>query len=108
MPRGVRVLVGAVNHMWASTTSGCTPRPWSYLPTRLASEAVIQKRPDRLEEVLPGDRLRWVAAGVLEAAKGFRLGKGGKDMPALVAVLRARDVRLATFKLTSLDQDEAN
>ena len=84
----------AVNHMWASTTSGCTPRPWSYMPTRLASEAVIQKRPDRLEEVLPGDRLRWVAAGVLEAAKGFRLGKGGKDMPALVAVLRARDVRL--------------
>ena len=60
------------------------------MPTRLASEAVIQKRPDRLEEVLPGDRLRWVAAGVLEAAKGFRLGKGGKDMPALVAVLRER------------------
>ena len=27
MPRGVRVLVGAVNHMWASTTSGCTLPP---------------------------------------------------------------------------------
>ena len=88
----------AVNHMWASTTSGCTPRPWSYMPTRLTSEAVIQKRPDHLEEVLPGDRLRWVAAGVLEAAKGFRLGKGSKDMPALVAVLRARDVRLGLGK----------
>ena len=25
----------AVNHMWASTTSGCTPRPWSYMPTRI-------------------------------------------------------------------------
>ena len=38
--------------------------------------------------------LRWVAASVLEAAKGFRRVKGCKDMPALVADLRARDVRL--------------
>ena len=38
--------------------------------------------------------LRWVAAGVLEAAKGFRRVKGCKDMPALVAALRARDARL--------------
>ena len=35
--------------------------------------------------------LRWVAAGVLEAAKGFRRVKGRKDMPTLVAALRARD-----------------
>ena len=38
--------------------------------------------------------LRWVAAGVLEAAKGFRRVQGCKDMPALVAALRARDARL--------------
>ena len=38
--------------------------------------------------------LRWVAAGVLEAAKGFRRVKGRKNMPALVAALRARDARL--------------
>ena len=38
--------------------------------------------------------LRWVAAGVLEAAKGFRRVKGCKDMPALVAALQARDARL--------------
>ena len=38
--------------------------------------------------------LRWVAASVLEAAKGCRRMKGCKDMPALVADLRARDVRL--------------
>ena len=38
--------------------------------------------------------LRWVAAGVLEAAKGFRRVKGCKNMPALVAALRARDARL--------------
>ncbi len=29
--------------------------------------------------------LRWVAASVLEAAKGFRRVEGCKDMPALVA-----------------------
>ena len=38
--------------------------------------------------------LRWVAAGVLEAAKGFRLVNGCKDMPMLVTALRARDTQL--------------
>jgi transposase-like protein len=38
--------------------------------------------------------LRWVAAGVLEAVKGFRRLKGHRDMPALVAKLRARDQQL--------------
>lgn len=35
--------------------------------------------------------LRWTAAAVLEAVKGFRRLKGHKDMPTLVAALRARD-----------------
>ena len=34
--------------------------------------------------------LRWVAAGVLEAAQGFRRVNGCNDMPALVAALRVR------------------
>ncbi len=38
--------------------------------------------------------LRWVAAGVLEAVKGFRRLKGCSDMPRLVTALRARDQRL--------------
>ena len=38
--------------------------------------------------------LRWVAAGVLEATKGFRRIKGCKDMSQLVAALRARDAQL--------------
>jgi len=38
--------------------------------------------------------LRWVAAGVLEAAKGFRRLKGYADMPMLVAALHARDRQL--------------
>ena len=37
---------------------------------------------------------RWVAAGVLEATKGFRRVNGGTDMPQLVAALRARDAQL--------------
>ena len=38
--------------------------------------------------------LRWVAAGVLEAVKGFRRLKGHKEMPKLVAALRVRDQQL--------------
>jgi len=38
--------------------------------------------------------VRWVAAGVLEAVKGFRRLKGHKEMPKLIAALRARDQRL--------------
>jgi hypothetical protein len=39
--------------------------------------------------------LRWVAAGVLDAVKGFRRLKGCGEMPRLVAALRARDQRRA-------------
>ena len=38
--------------------------------------------------------LRWTAAAILEAVKGFRRLKGHKDMPRLVAGLRARDQQL--------------
>ena len=38
--------------------------------------------------------VRWVAAGILEAVKGFRRLKGHKAMPQLVAALRARDQQL--------------
>lgn len=38
--------------------------------------------------------VRWVAAGILEAVKGFRRLKGHADMPQLVAALRARDQHL--------------
>ena len=41
--------------------------------------------------------LRWVAAGVLEAAKGCRRVKGCRDMPVLVAPLRARDAQLGSM-----------
>jgi putative transposase len=38
--------------------------------------------------------LRWVAAGMLEAVKGFRRLKGCGDMPTLVTALRLRDQQL--------------
>jgi transposase-like protein len=48
--------------------------------------------------------LRWVAAGVLEAVKGFRRLKGHRDMPILVTKLRARDQCLG---LTTPDEKVA-
>lgn len=39
--------------------------------------------------------LRWTAAGVLEAERGFRKLVGHRGMPILVAALRARDAQLA-------------
>jgi transposase-like protein len=43
--------------------------------------------------------VRWVAAGVLEAVKGFRRLKGHKEMPKLIAALRARDQQLGLVKM---------
>jgi putative transposase len=45
--------------------------------------------------------LRWVAAGVLEAVKGFRRLKGHGDMPRLVACLRARDQQVGLAVTTT-------
>lgn len=46
--------------------------------------------------------LRWAAAGVLEAVKGFRRVKGFKDMPGLVAALRARDQQLGFISVENV------
>lgn len=46
--------------------------------------------------------LRWVAAGILDAAKGVRRLKGYADMPTLVSALRARDRHLG---LVTTDTD---
>ena len=46
--------------------------------------------------------LRWVAAGVLEATTGFRRVNGCKDMPQLVAALRARDAQLGLGKSSEM------
>ena len=45
-----------------------------------------------------------VAAGVVEAAKGFRRLKGHSDMPRLVAALRARDQRLGLGDAVEVEQ----
>jgi hypothetical protein len=37
--------------------------------------------------------LRWTAAGVLEAERGFRILVGYRSMPILVAALRAHDAQ---------------
>ena len=48
--------------------------------------------------------LRWVAAGVLEAVKGFRRVKGYADMPTLVTALRARDQQLGLIAVQDARQ----
>jgi putative transposase len=47
--------------------------------------------------------LRWTAAGVLEAERGFRKVTGYRAMPALVAALRAHDTNRAR---SGVDQTE--
>jgi putative transposase len=42
--------------------------------------------------------LRWVAAGLLEAVKGFRRLKGHKEMPTLMTALHVRDQQLGLVK----------
>ena len=44
--------------------------------------------------------LRWTAAGMMEAAKGFRRLKGHRDMPTLVAALRKHDEKNRQSKET--------
>ncbi|HEX2458598.1 MAG TPA: IS256 family transposase [Vicinamibacterales bacterium] len=48
--------------------------------------------------------VRWVAAGVLEAVKGFRRLKGYKAMPQLVAALRARDQQFGLVDRESIGE----
>jgi transposase-like protein len=48
--------------------------------------------------------VRWVAAGVLEAVKGFRRLKGHNAMPQLVAALRARDQQLGLVDRESIGE----
>ena len=76
-------------------TRGLAPRLQRSLATPNAAESLSSRtRPVKrnVKRWLGGQMmLRWVAAGVLEAAKGFRRLKGHADMPLLVAALRARD-----------------
>jgi len=48
--------------------------------------------------------IRWMTAAVCEAAKGFRRVKGCKDLPALIAALRARDQELGLIGRESVQQ----
>jgi transposase-like protein len=77
---------------------GLSPRLQRSLATTNAAESLISRTRHVKRNVKRwrGGKmmLRWVAAGVLEAVKGFRRLKGHRDMPILVAKLRARDQQL--------------
>ena len=79
-------------------TLGLSPRLQCSLATTNAAESLLSRTRHVKRNVKRWRGgttvLRWVAAGVLEAAKGFRRVKGCKDMPVPVAALRARDAQL--------------
>ena len=87
---------------------GLSPRLQRSLATTNAAESLISRTRHVKRNVKRwrGGQmmLRWVAAGVLEAAKGFRRLKGHADMPQLVAALRARDQRFGLGDATKVEQ----
>ena len=89
-------------------TLGLSPRLQRSLATTNAVESLISRTRHVKRNVKRwrGGQmmLRWVAADVLEAAKGFRRLKGHADMPQLVAALRARDQRLGLGDDTEVEQ----
>src|SRR5262249_8572230 len=64
--------------------------------TTPAAESLISRTRHVKRNVKRGGKmmLRRVAAGILEAVKGFRRLKGFRDMPKLVRALRTRDQQL--------------
>src|SRR5437764_76640 len=76
----------------------CGPRYQQSLATTNAIESLISRtrHVKRNVKLWRGGQmvLRWTAAAILEAVKGFRRLKGHADMPKLVAALRARDQQL--------------
>ncbi len=89
-------------------TLGLSPRLQRSLATTNAAESLISRTRHVKRNVKRwrGGQmmLRWVAAGVLEAAKGFRRLMGHADMPQLVAALRARDQRLGLKDAMEVEQ----
>jgi putative transposase len=79
-------------------TLGLSERLRQSLATTNAIESLISRTRHvkrNIKRWRGGQRvLRWTAAAILEAVKGFRRLKGHADMPKLVAALRARDQQL--------------
>jgi transposase-like protein len=79
---------------------------WRSLSTTNAAESLISRTRHVKRHVTRWRGgpmvLRWAAAGVLEAVKGFRRLKGFKDMPRLVAALRARDQQLGFISVENV------
>ena len=99
---------GPVEETLSVLTLGLSPRLQRSLATTNAAESLISRTRHVKRNVKRwrGGQmmLRWAAAGVLEAAKGFRRLKGHADMPQLVAALRARDQRLGLKDATEVEQ----
>lgn len=93
-------------HRWIKASK----RDTRFHPVRIVTPLPAAPAPGLVIELstvgarVEGSRCRralvhWVAAGVLEAVKGFRRLKGHKAMPQLVTALRARDQQLGIAKV---------
>jgi transposase-like protein len=82
---------------WLARTLSTT-NPLEFINGRIRHTCHNVKRWDGGQMIL-----RWVAVALVEAAKTFRKLRGYKNMPKLVAALRANDATLAT---TSLDRSQ--
>jgi hypothetical protein len=89
-------------------TLGLSDRLRQSLATTNAIESVISRsrRVKRNVKRWRGGQmvLRWTAAAVLEAEKGFRRLKDRADMPKLVAALRARDQELGFISRDGVEE----
>ena len=98
-PGGLRIVAGVLAGVAAAATAFyLSGSVGALLATTNAAESLLSRTRHVKRNVKRwrGGQmmLRWVAAGVLEAVKGFRRLKGHADMPRLVAGLRARDQRI--------------
>lgn len=96
-PRAAESVREGLDETLTVLTLKLSPRLRRSLATTNAVESLIRltrhvKR--HVKRWRGGQMLRWVAAGILEAVKGFRRLKGYADMPTLVHALRARDRQL--------------
>ena len=105
---GFGVIVNRLEESLTVLTLGLSDRLRQSLATTNAIESLISRTRHVKRNVKRwrGGQmvLRWAAAAVLEAVKGFRRLKGHKDMPKLVAALRARDQELGFTSRESIDE----
>lgn len=89
--------------------SGALERTFSSTNAIENLNGLVRRRTSNVRRWRDGKMVRrWMATALLDAAKSFRRIRGHKDLPRLIAALRARDERLRNENLiTRVDRDRA-